>query len=169
MAKYSKTIVKKIVGLIKSDRYTITEICKHVRISESTYYDWQKTKLEFSEAIKIANESFISDTLIECERSLVKLIKGYDYDEVRTITVDSGKRDVNNNPMPKIKEQTKTKKHVSPNLGALIHFQTNRDQENWKNRQTNEVTGKGGKDLFSGLTDNQLLERINELERKIKA
>jgi len=35
-----------------------------------------------------------------------------------------------------------------PNLGAIIHFQTNHDPDNWKNRQSTELTGKNGKDLL---------------------
>jgi hypothetical protein len=161
MAKYNKKIVKKITDLISKDSYTIAELCSISGISESTYHGWKASKLEFSEAIKRAREDFMQSTLVECEKSLIKLIKGYDYEEKKTVYIDDkqGK--------PKIKEQTTTKKHVSPSLGAIIHFQTNHDPDNWSNRQCVEVAGKGGKDFFSSFSDEDLNRRIEELESKL--
>lgn len=141
MAKYSKKIVDKICKLISSDSYTIAEICQQVGINQDTYFTWKKEKPEFSEAVEKAKDSFNADTLVECEKSLSKLIRGYDYEEKKVIYIE------NKEGKPKIKEQTIIKKHVAPSLGAIIHFQTNKDPENWKNRQTSELTGKGGKDL----------------------
>ena len=57
MTKYSKSIVRKIVSLIKTDSYTIAELCKMVGISEDTYHVWKKTKSEFSESIKKAEDA----------------------------------------------------------------------------------------------------------------
>ena len=162
MSKYSKKVVDKIVSLIKKDSYTIPEICSLSGISEGTYHEWKARKPEFFEAIQKARDSFTDGLLIDCEKSLVKLIRGYDFEEKKTVNVDDGKG------KPKIKEQTITKKHVAPNLGAIIHFQTNKDPENWKNRQTAELTGKGGKDLFESVTDAELDARIAELEKKMK-
>lgn len=160
MPKYNKTIVKKICELIKKDSYTVAEICVNVGISERCYYTWQSDIAEFAVSIQKAKEEFIAKNLIECERSLVKIIKGYEYEEKKTVTIDDGAG------KPKIKEQTITKKVVSPNLGAIIHFQTNKDPQNWKNRQNTELTGKDGKDLFEKLTDEELEAKIKELEKK---
>ncbi|PKO97260.1 MAG: hypothetical protein CVU12_01395 [Bacteroidetes bacterium HGW-Bacteroidetes-7] len=165
MAKYSKKIVKRITDLIKKDTYTIAEICSMSGIHPDTYYDWMRTKSEFSEAITRAREEFRKSTLVECEKSLIKLIKGYDYEERKTVYIDS--RGPEGVSKPKIKEQTTTKKHVSPSLGAIIHFQTNHDPKNWNNRQYVEVAGKGGKDFFASLTDEELNSRIKELESKL--
>jgi hypothetical protein len=167
MAKYNKKIVEKICDLIKSDSYTVSEICQIVGLSKDTYYRWIKEKSDFSDTIKKAEDEFRKDTLVECEKSLVKLIKGYTTQEKKTITVDSGKKDVNGRPIPKIKEQTIVDKHIQPNLGAIIHFQTNQDSDNWKNKHSTEVTGKDGKDLFGQLSDTELDARIAELERKL--
>jgi hypothetical protein len=160
MPKYNKRIVTKICDLIKKDSYTIAEICVSVGISERCYYQWQSDIAEFAVAIQKAKDEFIAKNLIECERSLVKIIKGYEYEEKKTVTVDNGAG------QPKIKEQTITKKVISPNLGAIIHFQTNKDPQNWKNRQNTELTGKDGKDLFEKLTDEELESKIKELEKK---
>ena len=162
MPKYSKKIVKRICDLISKDTYTIAEICATVRISERTYYQWQADYADFSEQIKEARHKFDETVLKDAKNSLVKLIKGYDYEETKTVVIDDGKG------KPKIKEKSTTKKHVAPNLGAIIHFQTNVDPATWKNRQNTELTGKDGKDLFASLTDEQLEARIKELEKKVK-
>lgn len=166
MARYNKKLVEKICSLIKEDRYTIAEICRCVDIAESTFFKWKSEKLEFSEAIKKAEEDFRQKMLVKCEKSLVKLVEGYTVKEKKVITVDSGKKDAKGNPIPKIKEQTIIDKHIQPNLGAIIHFQTNKDPDNWRNRQTNEVTGKDGKDLIPArvLTKEEAAEYLKELE-----
>lgn len=160
MPKYNKTIVKKICDLIRKDSYTVAEICVNVGISESCYYNWQANVGEFGVSIQKAKDEFIAKNLVECEKSLVKIIKGYEYEEKKTVTIDDGAG------KPKIKEQTITKKVVSPNLGAIIHYQTNKDPENWKNRQSAELTGKGGKDLIPArvLTKKEAQELLSQLE-----
>ena len=86
----------------------------------------------------------------------MKLIIGYEYEESKTVVVNDG----SNNP--KIKEKSTTKKHVSPNLGAVIHFQTNKDPDNWKNKQSTELTGKDGKDLMNSID----LSKLSDEELK---
>lgn len=166
MAKYNKKIVDAICSLIKADSYTIAEICRKVGISESTFFHWKETKSEFLECIKKAEESFKQDMLVECNRSLRKLITGYTVQEKKVITVDSGKKDDQGRTIPKVKEQTTIDKHVQPSLGAIIHFQTNNDPEKWKNKQSTELTGKDGKDLVPAriLTKEEAAEYLKGLE-----
>jgi len=102
----------------------------------------EKNKLEFSECIKKAQGIFDEKCTVEAKKSLMKLVSGYTVDETKTIYVDSKEG------RQKIKEQTITKKHYQPGLGAAIFVLTNKDPDNWKNRQNNEVTGKDGKDLI---------------------
>lgn len=161
MAKYSKKLAHKIYSLIEKDSYTIAEICANVGISERCYYDWRSKIAEFADGLTRAREDFVEARLVDCEKSLVKLINGYDYEEKKTIMVKNSKGE------PAIKEQTITKKHIAPSLPAIIHFQTNKDPENWKNKQTNELTGRGGKDLFEGVSNEELEERIVELEQRM--
>lgn len=167
MAKYSKKIVDAICSLIKADSYTIAEICKNVGISKDTYYNWLKSKPDFSDAIKRAESEFTQDILVECKRSLRKLITGYTVKEKKTVMVDSKKKDAKGNPIPQVKEQITTEKHFQPNLGAIIHFQTNQDPDNWKNKHSTEVTGKDGKDLIPPariLTKKEAAEYLKQLE-----
>lgn len=166
MAKYSKKIVEEICSLIKADSYTIAEICEMVGISKSIYYRWLESKVDFFDAIKKAEDEFRQDMLVECKRSLRKLITGYSVQEKKTVMVDSKEKDVNGKSKPKIKEQTIIDKHIQPSLGAIIHFQTNQDPDNWKNKRSTEVTGKDGKDLIPAriLTKEEAAEYLKELE-----
>lgn len=157
MARYSKEIVQRITELISSDSYTIAEICKEVGISESTYHEWKSKKSEFSESIKKAQGIFDEKCTVEAKKSLMKLVSGYTVDESKTIYVDTVEG------RPKIKEQTITKKHYQPSLGAAIFVLTNKDPENWKNRQNNEITGKDGKDLIPDFD----ISKLSDEERKL--
>ena len=160
MAKYSKRIVNRICDLIAKDTYTVAEICAIVKISESCYYKWQAENVEFTERVKEARHKFDESILSSAKKSLVKLIEGYEYEEKKTITIDDGQG------RPKIKEQSIVKKHVSPSLGAIIHFQTNKAPDEWKNRQNTEITGKDGKDLIPArvLSKDEMQDLMNELK-----
>lgn len=166
MAKYSKKMVDKICSLISKDSYTVVEICNIVGIHKDTYYHWLETKNDFSDAIKIAKEEYTKTVLEECNKSLRKLITGYTVQEKKVITVDSGKKNPNGTPIPKIKEQTIIDKHIQPSLGAIIHFQTNNDPENWKNKQSTEVTGKDGKPLIPEPITIEIIDNREKVDAK---
>lgn len=167
MAKYSKKMVSKIVGLIKSDTYTIAEICRQVGITTKTYHEWVNEREEFALAVEEAREERMQMMVIEAKKSLMKKIKGYDVTETKVVTVPGKKKDANGNPEPAIKEQTTTKKHIQPDTAAIIFTLTNGDPEHWRNRQSTEVTGKDGQDLFAQKTDEELMAMIQELQRKL--
>ena len=134
--KYGQEITDKICGLFETDSYTVKEVCEIVGISESVYYLWMDEHLEFLEAIKRAKQKYESLMLKECEKSLKKLVVGYEYEEVTTETKVVGETE------SPAQNKKVVKKHVAPNLGAIIHYQTNKDPENWKNRQSTESNVK---------------------------
>lgn len=173
MAKYSKKIVKKITDLIKSDSYTIAEICVNVGISERCYYDWQTNNAEFAENIKKAQDDRLKYFAKLAKKSLVKKLEGYTEKEEKVVWVDSGKTDLEGKPKPKIKEKTIIDKHFQPDTTAIIFTLCNAEPENWKNRQSNELTGKDGKDLIpegglSGLSTDEL-KQLHSLLAKANA
>lgn len=165
MAKYSNKLVEKICGLIRADSYTIAEICRFVGIAESTFYEWQIAKPEFSECIKKAQDARTEFFVVEAKKSLLKKIQGYTVDETKTVYVDAK---TGEKTKAKVKEQTIIKKHIQPDTAAIIFTLTNGDPDNFKNRQSAEVTGKNGKDLFGNLTDEELDAKIADIERKIQ-
>lgn len=168
MAKYSKKTVEKIVGLIKSDTYTIAEICRQVGISTQTYHEWINTHEEFSLAVEEAREEQMQSMVMVAKKSLRRKLEGYDVTETRTVTIPSNtEKGADGKPKPKIKEQITTKKHIAADTAAIIFTLTNGDPEHWKNRQNNEVTGKDGKDIFAQKSDDELLAMIKDLQRKL--
>ena len=168
MAKYGKKTVQKIVGLIKSDTYTIAEICRQVGITPKTYHQWVNDYPEFAEAVEGAKEERMQAMVIEAKKSLMKKIQGYEVTETKVVTVPGKGKDERGNPKPIIKEQTTTKKHIQPDTAAIIFTLTNGDPEHWRNRQSTEVTGKDGKDLFADQTDEELDNEIADLTRKLE-
>ena len=167
MAKFSKKTVERIVGLIKSDTYTIAEICRQVGITPKTYHQWVNDYPDFADAIEQAKDERMQAMVIEAKKSLMKKIQGYDVTETKVVTVPGTKKDEKGNPKPIIKEQTTTKKHIQADTAAIIFTLTNGDPEHWRNRQSTEVTGKDGKDLFASKTDEELAAEIEELQRKL--
>jgi hypothetical protein len=167
MAKYGKSITKKIVELIKSDTFTIAEICDAVGITPSTFHEWQKEHEDFALAVQEAKEARMQFFVAEAKKSLLKKIQGYTVQEKHTTMVDSKEKDATGKPKPKIKEQKIVDKHFQPDTAAIVFTLTNGDPETWKNKQSTEVTGKDGKELFGQMTDAELDARIAELERKL--
>lgn len=161
MRKYNKKIAERILAMIRADTYTIAEVCNNVGISRQTFYRWQNDNPEFAQAVEDANNELLDKMNIEAKKSLMKKIKGYDVIETHVTTVPG--KDGN----PVIKEQKNVKKHIAADTAAIIFTLTNRDPEHWRNRQSTEITGKDGKDLFTQMTDEELDNEIAELKRKL--
>lgn len=167
MPKYNKRIVKRICDLLSKDSYTVSEICSLSSISESTFYEWQATKPEFSEAVSRARFQFDELIVKEAKNSLRKKINGYEVEETKTVYTESKDIDpVTGKPRPKIKEKTTVKKHFQPDTAAIVFALTNKASDEWKNRQNNEVTGKDGKDLLPArvLTKQEAKDLLNQIE-----
>lgn len=164
MAKYGKKVIEQIVGLIKSDTYTIVEICSQVGISLSTFHRWKDEYEEFRQAVEEAHEARMQYFVQEAKKSLLKKIQGYDVTETKVVTVPTK----GDEKKPTIKEQTTTKKHIQPDTAAIIFTLANGDPTRWRNRQTMEVVGKDGKELFKGMSDDELNKEIEKLEGKLK-
>lgn len=168
MAKFSKKTVEKIVGLVKSNTYTIAEICRQVGITPKTYHQWINENPDFADAIEQAKDERMQFFVQEAKKSLLKKIQGYDVNETKVVTIPGKQKDEKGNPKPIIKEQTTTKKHVQADTAAIIFTLTNGDPDHWRNRQSTEVTGKDGKDLFANKTDEELDAEIEDLKRKLE-
>ncbi len=162
MAKYNKKIVERICELISADSYTIAEVCRHVGISERTYYDWLSKNAEFADAIKKAQDNFNELIIVEAKKSLVKMIRGYTVQEKRTITADTGKKDEDGKAIVRVKEHSVTDKHYQPVPAAVIFALTNRDPDNWKNRMENKVSAEVGiKSHLENLSDEELQKIVD--------
>ena len=110
------------------------------RVGKTAFYEHLANDANFADRVKKAEaeyqEWYDSQLVVDCKRSLIDLVRGFDYDETTTETIPGkdGKGTI-----------TKTKvvhKHVMPNPTAIIFALCNRDPDNWKNRVNNELSGK---------------------------
>lgn len=137
-SKYTPERVEIITKAI-ADGKTYKDAFTLAGIGKDAFYEWINNKPEFADAIKKAeaeySEWYNSTIVQDAKRSLRELVLGFDYEEIKTesATGKDGKT--------VITKTTKTRKHVAPSPTAVIFTLTNRDPENWKNRQTNEITG----------------------------
>jgi len=165
--KLTKKMRDRIIEMIQSDTYTYTEICAACGINQRTFYYWRERFADFDQDIKDAEDARMQDFVKIAKRSLRRKIEGYTVDETQVTTVPSRHKDERGKPIPEIKEQKTNHRHIAPDTAAIIFTLTNGDPNNWRNRQTNEIVGKDGKDLFKELSDDELDKRIEELEKKL--
>lgn len=168
--KYSKAMVRRITDLIAKDTYSITEICAMVGIDRHLFSRWKERHPEFAEAVEDAENRRTESLVTEARKSLMKKITGYEVIETKTVTVPDSKAkpDPKTGKKPgKVVKQTTKKKHIEPDTTAIIFLLTNADPEHFKNRHTNEVTGKDGRDLFADRTEDELKAELHDLIRVI--
>ena len=111
---------------------TRDEIAENMGISRSTLAAWQKKCPDISDAIKNAR----AYACARVENALFKKAVGYEYMieepvKVKTVEYDQGKR-VKETEEIKMVER---KVVVSPDLGAVIFFLTNRLPKDWQNNR----------------------------------
>ncbi|MCD8294135.1 MAG: helix-turn-helix domain-containing protein [Clostridia bacterium] len=134
---------EKILTLMAEDEYSQKEIARMVGVHDTTICDWKVKFPDFAEECREATAKLVEKRLVECKRSLQKLINGYYVDEERTDYIPDEK----DPSKAKIRSQSTYHKYVAPNLGAIIHYQSNMDPEHWQNKQRLEHTGKDGEEL----------------------
>ena len=120
-------------GKSYKDAYTVA------RVGHDSFYRHLRDDSDFSDKVKKAEAEYQqwydSQIVVDSKRSLLELIRGYEYDE---ITTETG-TDLRGKSVSKKKI---THKKVGPNPTAIIFALCNRDPDNWKNRVNNEITGK---------------------------
>jgi len=89
MAKYSPKLVNRIVEFIEQDIYTISEMCNLIGINRKTFYEWKKSKPEFSLEIEDAMERRDEMLVAIARSSLKKKLEGYTVTEVKETYIPS--------------------------------------------------------------------------------
>lgn len=139
------------------------------RVSHTTFYKHFNEDVEFNAKIKKAEQEYQewydSQLVVDCKRSLLELIRGYEWDETTTETTPGkdGKGTV-----------TKTKvvhKKAAPNPTAIIFALCNRAPGEWSNKHIQELTGKIETESKPGITlanvpDNLLAQVIDAINGK---
>lgn len=139
------------------------------RVSKAAFYKHLAEDIDFQDRVKKAEQAFQdwydSQLVVNCKRSLIELVCGYEWDETTTETIPGkdGQTMI-----------TKTKvvhKKAAPNPTAIIFALCNRDPEHWQNRVTQEVSGKIAtegeqKISLANVPDSLLGEVIDAITRK---
>jgi len=156
MAKYTERLAEKIVSLIEEDTYSITEICKHLKITRKSFYEWRDKKPEFRRAIEAAIESRDETLAITARRSLKKKLEGYTLTEIRTTYVP----DKENPDKLVLKTRVVRQKEYAPDTHAirlvLSHNET-KEEENKEHSQPLTII----------VQDPKTRDSLNELREKL--
>lgn len=150
----------RIHGLMDYGGATIMDFCKAMDIDKKTYYNWMEEST-FSTAIKDAKDDFKASQEERLVESLMNSALGYEAEEVKSEYSNdllTGK--------PKLKKQTRTKKHIQPNTGAAIFLLTNIAPDKWKNKLNTEHSGEVGSGLKIIVDSEEDKELIKEALNK---
>lgn len=107
---------------------TDREIAEALDVHEATLYRWRNQFPEFRKSLALGKEA--ADERVE--NSLYRRAVGYSFDAVK-IMQDKGNVIVE----PYVE-------HVPPDIGAIKFWLTNRRGEQWRDKQSTELTGKDG-------------------------
>lgn len=164
--KYCPEIIQEICGYIAEGK-TQADACKLANITTSTFHEWINEKIEFSEAVKRAEQQYKEwynrDLVSSAKKSLKELILGWECEEVTTEYVDDPKKP----GQPRIKQQKRVTKKYKPDATAIIFALTNKVPDEFKNRQTiegkmeQEVTNKPD---LSAIPDDLLAKVMESLK-----
>lgn len=130
--------------------YTDQDIWTNLKITKSTFYNYRKKHPELEEALKTGKDQ--ANALVE--NQLLNNSLGYDFVE----EVPGQKKEVFYEDGKKIKEETVTiavplKKHKQSETNAAKLWLTNRDSDNWKDRQDVNIGSQKGNPLHIKLED----------------
>lgn len=126
--KKSDDIKKSIIEMVRRLNPTKTVVCKKHGITWQTLKNWMQEDPKFAEDYRQAVKDYLQDINISARKSLSKLVKGYSYNEEKTIYVPGPGEDGE----PVIAQKTVTKKHVPPNAQAVIYALANLDPDNFE-------------------------------------
>ena len=110
------------------------------RVSHTAFYSHLNNDAEFLARVKRAEqdyqEYYDSQLVVDCKRSLLELIRGYEWDETTTESALD-----KNGKMVEVKKKIVHKK-AAPNATAIIFALCNRAPEEWSNKHIQEISGK---------------------------
>lgn len=132
--KYSKKLVEQICTLVASGDQRIVDVCKQVGISEDTFYEWKKTKSEFSEALKKAETQRLESFRTMARTGLASRLVDREVEEVHTEYVDKAGK-------PVIKGRRVVKKLILADTAAIIFTLKNTDPDNFRDKQQVDLQG----------------------------
>lgn len=139
------------------------------RVGKTAFYSHLSNDADFADRVKRAEQEYQewydSQLVVDCKRSLLELVQGYEWDET---TTESGLD--KNGKMVEVKKKVVHKK-AAPNPTAIIFALCNRAPEQWSNKHIQELTGKIETESKPGITlanvpDNLLAQVIDAINGK---
>lgn len=124
--KKNDEIKNSIVEMVRRLNPTKAALCKKHGITWNTLKNWREDDTEFDKAYKSAVKDYLNEINISARKSLGKLVKGYSYNEEKTVYISGPDGE------PVILQKTITKKHVQPNPTAVTYALSNLEPENFE-------------------------------------
>lgn len=110
------------------------------RVSKAAFYAHLANDTDFMDRVKRAEQDYQqwydSQLVVDCKRSLLELVRGYEWEE--TTTESALNKD---GKMVEVKRKVVHKK-AAPNPAAIIFALCNRAPGEWSNKHIQELTGK---------------------------
>ncbi|KKL47825.1 hypothetical protein LCGC14_2331660 [marine sediment metagenome] len=140
-SKYNPGIHTQLAYWMAKNGLTDVQIAEQLHISVRTLDNWKIRHSEFMQSVKKGKDQI--DVL--AQGSLLQRALGYEYEEIHrervTIKVDGGP------DRSRMVVTKKIRKHVHPEVIALIFWLKNRCPKEWRDRKALEITGEGGEPL----------------------
>lgn len=139
------------------------------RVGKTAFYAHLGNDANFAERVKKAEQEYQdwydSQLVVDCKRSLLELVQGYEWDEITTESALD-----KNGKMVEVKKKIVHKK-AAPNPTAIIFALCNRAPGEWSNKHIQELTGKIETETKPGITlanvpDNLLAQVIDAINGK---
>ena len=143
-------IFKSICEKVATGEHTIKSCITNEAVPEKQFYRWLERDIEkakeenreswtlelYRAAKKKATQKYKTDLCEKARTGLQKAISGYEYEETKIVATASKEKDADGNNKPgQVKEITKIKKYVGPNVTAIIFALTNTDPDNFKHKR----------------------------------
>lgn len=110
------------------------------RVGKTAFYSHLSNDADFADRVKRAEQEYQewydSQLVVDCKRSLLELVQGYEWDETTTESALD-----KNGKMVEVKKKIVHKK-AAPNPTAIIFALCNRAPGEWSNKHIQELTGK---------------------------
>lgn len=148
-SSYNPDLHPAVAEAKKRDGWTDEQVAEHLGISLATLKRWKKEFEPFRTAFEKGRD-FVD---LQVENALLKRALGYEYEEVETEIVDTGK-----GQRKKVKKVTKRQ---PPDVGAQIFWLKNRKPKEWRERPEEaspRVRGEGLLGDFLAVIQNSIAQ-----------
>lgn len=123
--KVSDDIKRDIVETVARSNPRKNALCRKFGITWQTLQNWRRDDPVFDKAYRDAERHYLSSIVVDARKSLHRLVRGYEYEEVKTSeTID---------PSGQVTETERTVRtvHVPPNIKAIELILRNQDLDNF--------------------------------------